>query len=73
MLRAKRLHEWDQTGELVSIMANANRDVRKRRRPFRKSECVPPDLAKEFRLPRGIRLSKSALHSLKPLFQKKDR
>jgi hypothetical protein len=72
MWRGKRLHDWDQTGELLAILANANRDPRRRRRPFRKHECVPQDLAKDFRTPAGIRLTKSALHALKPFFKKRD-
>lgn len=70
MWHAKRVHEWDQTGELVSILCNANRG--KRRRPYSKSECVPKDLAKEFRVPVGIRLTRRSLHSLKALFENQE-
>jgi len=70
MHHGKRLHEWDQTGELTCILLNANRNPKHRRRPFTKPECVPRDLAKEFRVPSGIRLTKGSLHAMKPLFEK---
>lgn len=52
------------------MTANVNRDPRRRRRPFAVSDFVPRDLAKEFRTPRGIGLTRGTLHALKPLFAK---
>lgn len=52
------------------MTANVNRDSRRRRRPYGISDFVPRDLGKEFRSPRGIGLTKSSLHALKPLFEK---
>lgn len=52
------------------MVANVNRNPKKRRRPFGVGEFVPRDIAKEFRAPRGIGLTRGTLHALKPLFQK---
>lgn len=68
MHEAKRVHEWDQTGELVALIANTNRDPKRRRRPFSKAESVPRDIARYFRRNGGIRMTRKSLHALKPLF-----
>lgn len=70
MHHAKRLHNWDLAGDVISILLNVNRNPRRRRRPFSKAECVPRDLAREFRAPTGVRLTRSALHAMKPFFTK---
>ena len=54
----------------IAMTANVNRNPKKRRRPFGVQEFVPSDLRREFRMIPGIRMTKSTLHALKPLFAK---
>jgi len=72
MLRGRRLHDWSQTGSLLAMTANANRNPKKRRRPYGLADFVPTDLRQEFRAPRGMRLTRDTLHALKPLFARED-
>ena len=72
MLHARRLHDWGQMGSLLAMTANVNRNPKKRRRPFGIQEFVPSDLRREFRASNGIRLTKTMLHALRPIFDKKE-
>lgn len=68
MATAKRRHDWKQTSMLLTIMANANRDTKKRKRPFHPDDFMPPDLVEGIRRVSGIRLTPQNLRVLKPLF-----
>jgi len=70
MLEARRVNEWGQTGSVLAMLANVNRDPKRRKRPFGVADFVPLDIRKYFRTKRGVGLTKSSLHSLKPLFKK---
>lgn len=70
MARGKRVYDWGHTGNVLALLANVNRNPKKRRRQFAVYEFVPRDLRKEFRTIPGIRMTKSTLHALKPLFEK---
>ena len=70
MHHGRRLHDWGQTGSLLTMSANINRDPKRRRSPYPISAFVPSDVRSAFRTPRGIGLTRSTLHALKPLFQK---
>jgi hypothetical protein len=51
------------------MTANVNRDPKKCR-AFTPADFVPPDLRKEFLVPSGIRLTRTSLHALRPIFAK---
>lgn len=70
MSRGRRIHDWGQTGSQMALLANVNRNQRRRRRAWSTANFVPRDLRKDFRAPRGIGLTKGTLHALKPLFAK---
>jgi len=70
MLAGRRVHDWGQTGSLLALTANANRDPKRRKRPFGIHEFVPRDLRRHFVARRGTGLTKQSLHALKPLFLK---
>ncbi|MHB8953569.1 MAG: hypothetical protein ACYC4U_11415 [Pirellulaceae bacterium] len=70
MHQGKRVHDWGQTGSSVAMLANVNRNPKKRRSPYGVADFVPRDLAKEFRVRRGIGITRHTLHALKPFFEK---
>lgn len=70
MHHGKRVHDWGQTGSQMALLANVNRNSKRRKSPYPVSSFVPTDLTKVFRVNRGIRMTPNTLHALKPLFQK---
>lgn len=54
----------------MALLANVNRSPKRRRRAWSPADFVPADLRRVFRPVRGIGLTKSTLHALKPLFAK---
>lgn len=70
MHHGKRVHDWGQTGSVLAMTANVNRNAKKKRTPYQIASFVPRDLFKEFRAPSGIPMTRSTLHALKPLFKK---
>jgi len=72
MLHGRCVHDWGQTGSVLALLANINRDPRRRRRAFGVSEFMPSDLRPAFRQRRGG-VTRAGLRALKPLFQKGDK
>jgi len=71
MRQAKRLHDWDQTGTVAHLVANAARDPKRRRQPYTPRDFMPTDLQAMVRpAARGIRMTNQTIQLLKPLFQK---
>lgn len=69
MHHGQRLHDWGQTGNLLAMLANVNRDPKKKRSPYPTKAFVPADLKSEFPSSQGIRMSRTTLHALKPIFK----
>jgi len=69
MLKGKRIHDWGQTGSIVAIIANANRNPKRRRAPYQIADFVPTDLRRYFRQPRGLRMTRGTLHAMKGMFK----
>lgn len=66
--KAKRRHDWSQTSLILTINANANRDEKKRKKPFHPNDFMPDDLKESIRRMGGFRLTPQNLHVLKPYF-----
>ena len=60
--------EWSQTAEVLALIANANRDQKKKPSPFRASEFNPWDRADRGRKPSRV---KGGIEMLK-VFVKED-
>jgi hypothetical protein len=45
MTKSRQLGEWMQTGNLLALLANINRDKAKRRQPFDEFDFIPKSLA----------------------------
>jgi hypothetical protein len=69
MSRGRRIHDWGRSASIIAIIANANRNPKRRRRPYQPADFVPSDLRRVFRTPTGHRMTKAALHSLKSMFR----
>ncbi len=41
MAEARRRHDWDQTAELLALLANAHRDPKRQRRPYTSAQFHP--------------------------------
>lgn len=41
MLEGRQRSQWDHTASVLTMLANANRDPKKRRQPYRVSEFHP--------------------------------
>jgi len=73
MYAGKRKAEWSHTSSVLSIIADVNRNHKKRSRPFEPWEFLPDDLKKEARRylkPRGIPLSAKNVRLLKAFVRK---
>lgn len=70
MSKAKRRHDWRQTSFLITVIANAHRDEKKRKRPFYPEDFMPDDLKEGIRRLGGFKLTPRNLHLLKPMFSK---
>lgn len=70
MAKAKRRHDWRQTSMIITTIANANRDTKKRKRPYHPNDFMPPDLAEGIKRMAGFKLTPQNLHVLKPMFSK---
>ena len=60
--------EWSQTAEVLALIANANRDQKKKPSPFRASEFNPWERADRGRKPRPV---KAGIEALKVFVQGK--
>ena len=59
MADAKRRENWSHTSHIMSLMANVNRDVKKRRRPYAARDFSPFANRPEAKTPKtSIRLLK---------------
>jgi len=70
MAKAKRRHDWRQTSMIITTIANAHRDTKKRKRPYHPNDFMPADLAESIKRMAGFRLTPQNLHVLKPIFSK---
>lgn len=70
MYHGRRREAWGHTANLMALLANCHRDPKRRMRPFDVTDFLPADLKRYARRAAGIRLTRSNLHLLKPLFSK---
>lgn len=68
MAEGRRSQEWSRTSTLCALIANVNRDSRRRSVPFSFYDFLPGDLQKSFGKPRDRTFTKSDLHALKSMF-----
>ncbi|MEX0744241.1 MAG: hypothetical protein WD118_01455 [Phycisphaeraceae bacterium] len=64
MADAKARHDWDQAAPILTVLANANRDKKKRPRPFDLHD-LHPYLERK---PRGIPIKAGNIRDLKRAF-----
>jgi hypothetical protein len=64
MADARRRHDWDQTAELLALLANAHRDPKKRRRPYSSADFHPLPRAGARSRPQGIPLTTGMIDML---------
>ncbi|MEM8739468.1 MAG: hypothetical protein AAGG38_13475 [Planctomycetota bacterium] len=57
MAEGRRRHDWDQTAELLALLANVHRDTKKRPRPYPSSWFHPLRSANSPSSPRGLPLT----------------
>lgn len=71
---AKRQHDWSQSAELMTLLANCHRNPKKQRRAFRLTDFLPPDLARKVRRANSgnLRLTTKNLRMLKPIFEERN-
>jgi hypothetical protein len=58
--------EWTRWSNLLALIAETNRDTKKRRTPYSADEFNPHVTA---RRPRGMPLTKQVLHAMKGMFK----
>ena len=73
MVEARRRNEWVLASHIMALVANCNRDPQRQRRPFDIQDFLPSDLRSQVPRSRGERLTREALHALRPLFEKERR
>ena len=73
MAEARRRHDWLVASHIMALVANANRDPQRRRRPFDIVDFLPPDLRRHRQRSDGAPLTREALYALRPLFEKERR
>jgi hypothetical protein len=71
MAESRRRNEWLLASHIMALVANCNRDPQHQRRPFDIQDFLPSDLRSQVPRRRGERLTREALHALRPLFERK--
>lgn len=68
MLNGRRMHDWILAANHMTLLANCNRDPKRKATPYRLYDFLPHDIRRELRMTKGIRMTRETLHALKPLF-----
>jgi len=68
MQQGRRAHDWEQTAQQMALLANVNRDTKRKRTPYDPRIFLPPDLRSRMRSLEGIKMNRESLHALKPIF-----